>query len=227
MRARMRALPATLLSIVVWLIVAFGLLVVRGRADMNADPLFRPSSLREGRWYEYADPLRARRDGDRVHRLHQQPLWRVRRRPFPRPASDLLRQRDADRKHEIRRKREAGLAGERRGQEAAALDAAGAALGAIGMLAFAWCSGCSSSTVSPAPSPPLHWPGSSSRWRHGSSDESCGPRSRPQREKRPRDVAKPLKFTEGSMLRRVGGFGVDALAQRYRVELRVRCLLLV
>ena len=41
-------------------------------------------------------------------------------------------------KHEIRRKREAGLSGERRGQKAAALDAAGAALGALGMLAFAW-----------------------------------------------------------------------------------------
>lgn len=40
-------------------------------------------------------------------------------------------------KHEIRRKREASLRGERRGQEAAALDAAGAALGALGMLAFA------------------------------------------------------------------------------------------
>ncbi|QOZ37342.1 DUF3147 family protein [Bradyrhizobium sp. CCBAU 53421] len=40
-------------------------------------------------------------------------------------------------KHEIRRKREAGLDGTRRGQQAAALDAAGAALGAIGMLAFA------------------------------------------------------------------------------------------
>jgi hypothetical protein len=39
-------------------------------------------------------------------------------------------------KHEIRRKREAALAGERRGQEAA-LDAAGAALGALGLLAFA------------------------------------------------------------------------------------------
>lgn len=39
--------------------------------------------------------------------------------------------------HEIRRKRKAGLAGRRRGQEAAALDAAGAALGALGMLAFA------------------------------------------------------------------------------------------
>jgi hypothetical protein len=40
-------------------------------------------------------------------------------------------------KHEIRRKQEAGLPGRRRGQEAAALDAAGAALGALGMLAFA------------------------------------------------------------------------------------------
>jgi hypothetical protein len=40
-------------------------------------------------------------------------------------------------KHEIRRKREEGLAGVRRGQEATALDAAGAALGALGMLAFA------------------------------------------------------------------------------------------
>jgi hypothetical protein len=38
-------------------------------------------------------------------------------------------------KHEIRRKQEAGLPGRRRGQEAAALDAAGAALGALGMLA--------------------------------------------------------------------------------------------
>jgi hypothetical protein len=40
-------------------------------------------------------------------------------------------------KHEIRRKREAALAGESRGRYAAALDAAGAALGAVGLLAFA------------------------------------------------------------------------------------------
>jgi hypothetical protein len=39
--------------------------------------------------------------------------------------------------HERRRKREAGMAGDRRGRQAAALDAAGAALGSIGMLAFA------------------------------------------------------------------------------------------
>jgi hypothetical protein len=40
--------------------------------------------------------------------------------------------------HEIRRKREAGLNGKRRGQQAAALDAAGAVLGALGLLAFAF-----------------------------------------------------------------------------------------
>jgi uncharacterized protein DUF3147 len=39
--------------------------------------------------------------------------------------------------HEIRRKREARLKGERRGQQAAAVDAAGAALGSFGLLAFA------------------------------------------------------------------------------------------
>lgn len=40
-------------------------------------------------------------------------------------------------RHEIRRKRDAGLEGRRRGQQAAALDAAGAALGSIAMIAFA------------------------------------------------------------------------------------------
>jgi Protein of unknown function (DUF3147) len=39
--------------------------------------------------------------------------------------------------HEAKRKRKAGLDGKRRGQQAAALDAAGAALGSIGMMAFA------------------------------------------------------------------------------------------
>jgi hypothetical protein len=40
-------------------------------------------------------------------------------------------------RHEIRRKHEAGLSGTRRGQQAAALEAAGATLGSIGLLAFA------------------------------------------------------------------------------------------
>ena len=40
-------------------------------------------------------------------------------------------------RHEIRRKTDAGVRGARRGQEAAALDAAGAALGSIAMIGFA------------------------------------------------------------------------------------------
>ena len=40
-------------------------------------------------------------------------------------------------KHEQRRKSKSGLDGKRRGQQAAALDAAGAALGSIGMAGFA------------------------------------------------------------------------------------------
>ena len=40
-------------------------------------------------------------------------------------------------KHERERKQKAGLCGERRGEEAAALDSAGAALGSFGILAFA------------------------------------------------------------------------------------------
>lgn len=39
-------------------------------------------------------------------------------------------------KHERQRKQRAGLSGARRGQEAAALDASGAALGSFGLLAF-------------------------------------------------------------------------------------------
>ena len=40
-------------------------------------------------------------------------------------------------KHEIRKKCEAGLKGEQRGEEAAALNAAGVAMGSLGLLAFA------------------------------------------------------------------------------------------
>ncbi|MES2029181.1 MAG: hypothetical protein V4477_08405 [Pseudomonadota bacterium] len=39
--------------------------------------------------------------------------------------------------HERRRKKEAGLTGDRRGADAAALDAVGAALGSVGLMAFA------------------------------------------------------------------------------------------
>jgi hypothetical protein len=96
-----------------------------------------PSSLREGRWYEYVirfalggaatvfTGIISSRYGASVGGLFLA-------LPAIFCASATLIE-----KHEIRRKREAGLGGERRGQEAAALDAAGAALGALGMLAFA------------------------------------------------------------------------------------------
>ncbi|MFT4118140.1 hypothetical protein [Bradyrhizobium sp.] len=96
-----------------------------------------PSSLREGRWYEYVvrfalggaatvfTGLASSRYGASVGGLFLA-------LPAIFCASATLIE-----KHEIRRKHEAGLAGERRGREAAALDAAGTALGAFDMLAFA------------------------------------------------------------------------------------------
>jgi Protein of unknown function (DUF3147) len=98
---------------------------------------FSPSSLKEGRWYEYLmrfalggaatvfTGLVSSRYGASVGGLFLA-------LPAIFCASATLIE-----KHEIRRKREAGVAGERRGQMAAAVDAAGAALGALGMLAFA------------------------------------------------------------------------------------------
>ena len=98
---------------------------------------FSPTSLREGRWYEYVirfalggaatvfTGVISSRYGAAVGGLFLA-------LPAIFCASATLIE-----KHEIRRKREVGLDGQRRGQEAAALEAAGAALGAIGMLAFA------------------------------------------------------------------------------------------
>ena len=98
---------------------------------------FSPSSLKEGRWYEYLirfalggaatvfTGLVSSRYGAFIGGLFLA-------LPAIFCASATLIE-----KHEIRRKREAGLSGERRGQMAAAVDSAGAVLGAIGMLAFA------------------------------------------------------------------------------------------
>ncbi|MGO4508175.1 DUF3147 family protein [Bradyrhizobium sp. 2TAF36] len=95
------------------------------------------SSLREGRWYEYVvrfvlggaatvfAGLVSSRFGASIGGLFLA-------LPAIFCASATLIE-----KHEIRRMREAGLEGRRRGQQAAALDAAGAALGALGMLVFA------------------------------------------------------------------------------------------
>jgi TRAP-type C4-dicarboxylate transport system permease large subunit len=98
---------------------------------------FSPSSLKEGRWYEYLirfalggaatvfTGILSSRYGASIGGLFLA-------LPAIFCASATLIET-----HEIRRKREAGLAGERRGQMAAAVDAAGAALGALGLLAFA------------------------------------------------------------------------------------------
>jgi hypothetical protein len=98
---------------------------------------FSASSLKEGRWYEYLirfalggaatvfTGLVSSRYGAFIGGLFLA-------LPAIFCASATLIE-----KHEIRRKREAGLSGERRGQMAAAVDSAGAALGATGMLAFA------------------------------------------------------------------------------------------
>ena len=104
---------------------------------MNAPIRVSPSSLREGRWYEYLmrfalggvatvfTGLVGSRYGASIGGLFLA-------LPAIFCASATLIE-----KHEIRHKRKAGFAGEGRGREAAALDAAGAALGALGMLAFA------------------------------------------------------------------------------------------
>jgi uncharacterized protein DUF3147 len=98
---------------------------------------FSLSSLREGRWYEYL--IRFALGGgatvftgliSSVYGSSVGGLFLALPAIFCASATLIE-------SHEIRRKREAGLAGERRGQGAAALDAAGAALGALGMLAFA------------------------------------------------------------------------------------------
>lgn len=95
------------------------------------------SSLQSGRWYEYivrfalggaatvATGLISSRFGASLGGLFLA-------LPAVFCASATLIQ-----KHEERRKRDAGLDGTRRGQEAAALDAAGAALGSVGMACFA------------------------------------------------------------------------------------------
>jgi Protein of unknown function (DUF3147) len=104
---------------------------------MTTSIRFSPSSLRESRWYEYLTRfalggaatvftgLVSSRYGASVGGLFLA-------LPAIFCASATLIE-----KHEIRRKQEAGITGKRRGQHAAALDAAGAALGAIGMLTFA------------------------------------------------------------------------------------------
>jgi hypothetical protein len=96
-----------------------------------------PSSLREGRWYEYL--IRFALGGavtvftGLISSLYGASIGGL----FLALPAIFCASATLIETHEVRRKREAGLTGARRGQEAAALDAAGAALGALGLVAFA------------------------------------------------------------------------------------------
>jgi Protein of unknown function (DUF3147) len=98
---------------------------------------FSPSSLREGRWYEYAIRFALGGAATVFTGLISSHYGASVGGLFLAVPAIFCASATLIEKHEIRRKREAGLAGERRGQKAAALDAAGAALGALGLLAFA------------------------------------------------------------------------------------------
>jgi hypothetical protein len=109
---------------------------IRGPVSTHMIIQFKPSALRQTRWYEYlvrfglgavmtvVAGLIAARFGPVIGGLFL---------AFPAifPASATLIE-----KHVRERKEKAGLPGERRGKEAAALDAVGAALGSFGLAAF-------------------------------------------------------------------------------------------
>lgn len=96
-----------------------------------------PSSLREGRWHEYVIRFALGGAATVFTGLVSSGYGASIGGLFLALPAVFCASATLIEKHEIRRKREAGLAGARRGQEAAALDAAGAALGALGLLAFA------------------------------------------------------------------------------------------
>jgi hypothetical protein len=99
---------------------------------------FSPSSLKEGRWYEYLVRLALGCGATVFTGLVSSRYGAAVGGLFLALPAIFCASATLIEKHEIRRKREAGLAGERRGQLAAALDSAGATLGSLGMLAFAF-----------------------------------------------------------------------------------------
>jgi Protein of unknown function (DUF3147) len=98
---------------------------------------FSPSSLKEGRWYEYLIRFALGGAATVFTGLLSSRYGAAVGGVFLALPAIFCASSTLIAKHEIRRKRQTGLAGERRGQMAAAVDAAGAALGALGMLAFA------------------------------------------------------------------------------------------
>lgn len=98
---------------------------------------FSPSSLKEGRWYEYLIRFALGGGATVFTGLISSHYGASVGGLFLALPAIFCASATLIEKHEIRRKREAGLDGERRGRLAAALDAAGAALGALGMVTFA------------------------------------------------------------------------------------------
>ncbi|HEY7842976.1 MAG TPA: DUF3147 family protein [Bradyrhizobium sp.] len=98
---------------------------------------FSPSSLKEGRWYEYLVRFALGGAATVFTGLVSSSYGASVGGLFLALPAIFCASATLIEKHEIRRKREAGLDGRRRGQKAAALDSAGAVLGALGMLAFA------------------------------------------------------------------------------------------
>jgi hypothetical protein len=96
-----------------------------------------PSSLKEGRWYEYFTRFALGGVATVFAGIVSSAFGASVGGLFLAMPAIFCASATLIERHEIRRKREAGLSGTRRGQEAAALEAAGAALGSIGMLAFA------------------------------------------------------------------------------------------
>ena len=104
---------------------------------MTSPICISPSALREGRWYEYVVRFVLGGAATVLTGLISSRCGASFGGLFLALPAIFCASATLIEKHEIRLKREAGLDGRRRGQEAAALDAAGAALGALGMLAFA------------------------------------------------------------------------------------------
>jgi hypothetical protein len=98
---------------------------------------FSPSSLREGHWYEHVVRFALGGAATVFTGLVSSGYGASIGGLFLALPAIFFASATLIESHEVRRKREVGLVGERRGREAAALDAAGAALGALGMLACA------------------------------------------------------------------------------------------
>jgi hypothetical protein len=137
MRTQLRALPATFVVFSRVVDGRFWLAAHSRRTDVMMPVRFSPSALREGRWYEYVIRFVLGGGATVVAGIISSRYGATVGGLFLALPAIFCASATLVEKHEVRRKKEAGLSGERRGQEAAALDAAGAALGAVGLLAFA------------------------------------------------------------------------------------------